>query len=63
MVPMSVRSVVVLGLLGAQLAIRERNKRCYVIQNIYPDPEVCSWDPRFDQTTGRNSENVNGHGI
>ena len=37
MVLMSVRSVVVLGLLGAQLAIRERNKRCNVIQQHLPE--------------------------
>lgn len=63
MVLMSVRSVVVLGLLEARLAIRERKSVVTLFNNIYPDPEVCSLDPRFDQTTGRNSGNVNGHGI
>ena len=36
MVLMSVRSVVVLGLLEVRLAIRERKKRCNVIQQHLP---------------------------
>ena len=63
MVLMSVRSVVVLGLLEARLAITERKSVVTLFNNIYPDPEVCSLDPGFDQTTGRNSGNVNCHGI
>ena len=63
MVLMSVRSVVVLGLLEARLAIRERKSVVTLFNNIYPAPEVCSLDPEFDQTTVRNSGNVNGQGI
>ena len=60
----SMRSVVVLGLLEAPLAIRERKSVVKLFNNIYqPDPEVCSQDPGFDQTTVRNSGDVNGQGI
>ena len=63
MVLMSVRYVVVLGLLEARLAITERKSVVTLFNNIYLDPEVCSLDPGFDQTTVRNSGNVNGQGI